>query len=353
MSPPPLHQPIPIGLPVGAGLSPQVQLQQGMQQYSLPIAPTQQVMYVHPMSVQHSSSGTVPAVQPMPIYETPSAFPGPSPPTSSTVALPTSDSSSGVASGVSASMYANPHPYPANMYPGHPSYRGPLPPHHSSPSASLGQGQIMLSQGMVPRSPHSGTGVPTTASGSGLDMRSPLERAVAGVQAHLIALQERMDTLETRVLSGTPYQSRSSLPGVSQRNGNGSPHGSYLGTVGGTTGRDGWSWWEWDDEIFDWEHMGLWSVALSPLARLTKFLMRTLMFLVSRRDREGLPLSPGLVVLRRLLLDASFVLCVLLVGRMGWRRSGLRRREVLRALSGLWGAVAGRSVERVLVERGV
>jgi len=114
---------------------------------------------------------------------------------------------------------------------------------------------------------------------------------------------------------------------------------------------------EFDAGYFDWEHMGLWSTFLAPVARLTKFLLRIVSFLVARRQRSGpgAALSPGLVVLRRLLLDMSFVLCAVFVGRRLWSRSGIRRREVVHALAGVWSAIVGRgsTTARVLVDRGV
>ncbi|KAI5122180.1 hypothetical protein M0805_007077 [Coniferiporia weirii] len=312
-------------------------------------------VYVQPLSVQHAygspnippgASVNVPNAQPMPNFETPSAFPGPSPPVSSSSMLPPTSGTSAITNltGSGASAFTNiVHPYPANMYPGHPAYRA------SSSQESNGQ------------SPGQMTGLlDSRVSGP----RSPLERAIENVQAHLTALQERMDMVEARVLGTTPYASRSSLVagGVQRVSPLGSPYTSYFGAGSGRgSGKDG-SLWTWlagiDEEYFGWEHMGLWSVALAPLARLTKLLARVLAFLLARRDAENGGrgrLSPGLVVLRRLLLDASFVLFVLFLGRKVWRRSGIRRKEVMHALAGVWGAIVGRGpgVPRQFVDRGV
>ena len=63
--------------------------------------------------------------------------------------------------------------------------------------------------------------------------------------------------------------------------------------------------------------------------------------------------SPALIVIRRLFLDLSFILAVLGLVRMGWRRSGVRRREIAVALRVLWRAVVGTPAPRALVSRGV
>ena len=246
------------------------------------------------------------------------------------------------------------------MYPGHPAYRAPQI-HGESPTNSQDDGAGMSS------------GLPGT--------RSPLERAVEHVQTHLAALQERMEMLEAHTAGrGTPYDSRASIgipaPGTGSRSlHRTSPYGSFhsggvsgdasrnmkrLGspfTFGGGGGQNFWRWLtEFDEEYFDWEHMGLWSVALAPLARLTKYLTHILAFLLARRTRDGEHgLSPGMVVLRRLLLDASFIICVLITTRRIWRKMGVRRREVLHALGGVWKAVIGQTnaVTRTFEDRGI
>ncbi|KAL5527136.1 hypothetical protein ACEPAG_5927 [Sanghuangporus baumii] len=304
-------------------------------------------VFVQPQSVQYgpasgrsppSMIASVPNVQPMPVFETPSAFPGPSPPLSSSAVLPTSGMSNSGASSFTNVV----HPYPENMYPGHPSYRATS--HHSN------------SPGQMPIPGH---GI-VSSNVTGASGRSPLERAVENVQAHLIALQERMDILEDRSFGGISY---ASFGGSGGRRGSplGSPYGSYFGAGGRGRGYESslWRWIsEFDEGYFDWEHMGLWSVVLSPLARVTKYLGRILVFLLARRDRDGLRrrgLSPGLAILRRLLLDASFVLFVLYVARRAWKRSGVRRKEVIHAVKGVWRAIRGQGIEmsRQLVERGV
>jgi hypothetical protein len=67
--------------------------------------------------------------------------------------------------------------------------------------------------------------------------------------------------------------------------------------------------------------------------------------------------SPVLLVVRRLFLDASFVLAVLGLTRWMWRKTGLRRREVYVALGVLWRALVGSDAAprkgRKMVDRGV
>ena len=326
--------------------------QQGMHAYPYGHTGHQSSSPLRPGSVPMQ----VPNVQPMPAYETPSAFEGPSPPASSTMALHTSTDTTMGSSLTSPYVNVNPHPYPAAMYPGHPSYRGPLPqPSSSSASASHNHGHTQSQQQIV-----SGSGGPISMASSGANVvRSPIERAVESVQAHLAALQERIEALEAR--SMVRSNSQHSLFGGLGNIVRGSPSGSghvWASGSGYGHGRDDSWWWNWDPEYFDREHMGLWSVALVPLARLTRFLLRVLAFLIQRDPRTGFGgpgqiMSPGQLVLRRLLLDASFLVCAAVVARLGWRRSGARRREVVRALRGLWGALAGRPMDRVLVERGV
>lgn len=59
-----------------------------------------------------------------------------------------------------------------------------------------------------------------------------------------------------------------------------------------------------------------------------------------------------LIIIRRLALDLTFLLFVWAVVKGLWRASGMRRREVLKALVGVWHAVAGRQA-RVLIDKAV
>ncbi|KAH9843953.1 ACBP-domain-containing protein [Rhodofomes roseus] len=151
--------------------------------------------------------------------------------------------------------------------------------------------------------------------------RPSLERAVEHVQATLVALTERIEALEAVARRST---TSFSLHGSS------SPWAS-----GQQTG-------------VDLDDMGMWSLALHPLAHATTLARHLAAFLATSRGR-----SPTFIVVRRLFLDISFLLCLLALMKAAWRRSGMRRREVLAALAGLWRAIAGQSPPRRLVNRGV
>ena len=160
--------------------------------------------------------------------------------------------------------------------------------------------------------------------------RLTLERAVENVQSHLAALSERLETLE---ISRSSIRTR---PAPSPRDSNspnrfGSPPSS-------------------GELIFDLDDMGLWSLVLQPLAKLLASARGVAAFLAVNENR-----SPTFVVIRRLFLDLSFVLTVLAVAKAGWRRSGLRRREIYSALGILWAAFVGGRAGRVrrMVEQGV
>jgi len=60
-----------------------------------------------------------------------------------------------------------------------------------------------------------------------------------------------------------------------------------------------------------------------------------------------------MIIIRRLCLDVSFLVCVVaLIGAL-WRKSGVRRREVKAALVVLWRAIVGSKPQRSLVDQGV
>ncbi|KAI0771982.1 ACBP-domain-containing protein [Trametes elegans] len=161
-----------------------------------------------------------------------------------------------------------------------------------------------------------------------------LERAVESVQVHLAAITERLETLE-----GLLHHSTASLSPVGPRSpaalaGRGSP-------LGGGIGRADLVRWDLDD-------MGMWSLVLRPLARALWLVRELAAFLASSEGR-----SPTFVVIRRLFLDVSFVLAFLAAVKMAWRRSGVRRREVVAALRGLWRAILGQQGVRHMVDRAV
>lgn len=159
-----------------------------------------------------------------------------------------------------------------------------------------------------------------------------LERAMSNMQAHLAALTERIETFES-----THRRSTSSLISPA---GSRSPRGRGYGHGSGTPiGPEAW----------DVDDMGMWSLILHPLSRLQVRFRRFMDFIMYNDNR-----SPTLVVVRRLFLDISFLLCLLAVVKMVWRRSGVRRREVLGALGSLWCAIVGRKKPRaIMVDRAV
>jgi hypothetical protein len=63
--------------------------------------------------------------------------------------------------------------------------------------------------------------------------------------------------------------------------------------------------------------------------------------------------TPALVVIRRLFLDISFLLCAITLFKLGWKKSGVRRAEILAALGVLGRAIAGERRPRQMVSRGI
>lgn len=249
-----------------------------------------------------------PPTQPMPAYETPSAFEGgPGSPSIPSSAYPTTTVSyPGNLSQSSRTDITS----PPNIFPAHPGYRGPYT--HGRPYPLAGGGQI-----------------PRPVS------RPVLERAMENLQVHLAALAERIETLE-----GVMHRSTGSLAsqtGGGARSpgwtGRGSPLGGGLGVHNGA--------WDFDD-------MGMWSLILAPLSRVFTTFQQLLNFLAKNENR-----SPTLVVIRRLFLDISFILCALFFFKYAWRRSGMRRKAVYAAFGGLWRAFVGQRKPRLMVDRAV
>ncbi|KAF8076084.1 hypothetical protein FPV67DRAFT_1405790 [Lyophyllum atratum] len=233
----------------------------------------------------------VPATQPHPGFETPSAFAEPSP--ASSPSFPTMSSYVGQFSESSRAGAAT----PTHVYPSHSQYRGPqqpLPPYGPLRPAS----------------------------------RLALERAVENVQVHLAALNERMDSLETLMTL-----SRSNVS-LTPRHG-GSPRGRSSPNIRRR------SHWDLDD-------LGMWSIVLNPLSRGLDKLRDFATFFARNEDR-----TPTSIIIRRLCLDVSFLVFVLAVIKVLWKKSGVRRREVRFALAVLWRAILGTKPERVMMDRGV
>lgn len=255
------------------------------QRYRTPMAGS---LVMSPTPSEHH----VPLQQPLPGFETPSAY---AEPTSFPSSLyPPSNSFPGPLSESSRPELVP----PSHLFAGHQSHRTQVPPHHPS--------QFEL---VRPPSPVA------------------LERAVENVQVHLAALTERLETLESRSLlvsrSNISPSSRGSPPRISGR---GSP-----------TDRNGIPKWDLDD-------LGMWSFVLNPLSHVVDTLQDLSTFFSRDENR-----SPSLIIIRRLCLDVSFLLCVIGVIGAIWRKSGNRRREVRAALVVLWRAIVGSPT----VDRGV
>jgi hypothetical protein len=205
---------------------------------------------------------------------------------------------------------------------------------HSSRNSDSGHGHRGQGPHMTPdpvyMRPGSAVHSAPTQGQLGPGPRFTLERAVESVQSHLAALSERLETLE---ISQTSIRAR---PATSPRDSNspnrfGSPSSS-------------------GELIFDLDDMGLWSLVLQPLAKVLASVRGVAAFLAVNENR-----SPTFVVIRRLFLDLSFVLAVLAVMKVGWRRSGLRRKEIYIALGVLWRVVVGgrTGMVRRMVDQGV
>lgn len=238
----------------------------------------------------------VPASQPQPAFETPSAFAGPS-----------GSSAAGPPSSISGSTYGAPPPLSPPYAPMQ-GYRRPP----SAPGGGMSVRSHPLDNAFV--RPHSAMA---------------LERAVEGVQAHLAALSERLDALEAHAL-------RSSGGMISPRVGGSGPLAS--GRISPYAHRG----------LTALDDLGLWSYIARLLLTALRSARSTADYLLSSEGR-----SPALIVVRRLFLDLSFILAVLGAVRAVWRRSGVRRREIAHALKVLWRAVVGSQAPRALVSRGV
>lgn len=216
---------------------------------------------------------------------------------------------------------------PSSVYPTHGSYPGQYP--GSSRDMTLSPPTYPTPPGFRSQSQQlSGRtyGVPPRPAS-----RPILERAIENVQAHLAALNERLESLEST--SAHPHRSNVSLPTRSS-----SPR--YRGSGGSPAGRRG-------DYDWDLDDLGMWSLILSPVTRVGSTLRQITKFFATSEH------SPTLIVVRRLCLDMSFIFCVLWILRSIWRKTGVRRREVKLALQILGRAILGRQQERSLVDRGV
>lgn len=232
-------------------------------------------------------------------YETPSAFGGPQGTSHPPSAYQTQGPYAGQFSGSSRDLALAPNAYPT-------------PPGFRSQSQQLGGRPF---------------GAPVRPAS-----RPNLERAIENVQAHLAALTERLESLES--ISPHPHRSHTSLPTRTS-----SPR--YRGRGGGSPTDDR------GDYELDLNDLGMWSLVLSPVTRVGSTIRQVGRFFATSEH------SPTLIVVRRLCLDMSFIFCVLWILRFLWRKTGVRRREVKLALKILGRALIGRQQERAMAERGV
>jgi len=176
---------------------------------------------------------------------------------------------------------------------------------------------------------------PHALSAAGLPYHSPsrlaLERAIESVQTQLAALSERIEMMEshslgTQVFGLSPGPSRSSPTFA----GGSSPSGA----------RDVIPW--------NFDELGLWAIVFKALARVSVSLREVAIFL---SNNEGH--SPTFLILRRLFLDLSFILCTLKLIKTVWRRTDVRRRAVSAAMQALWWAIVGKTPPRNMADRGI
>ncbi|KDN50923.1 hypothetical protein RSAG8_00552, partial [Rhizoctonia solani AG-8 WAC10335] len=123
-----------------------------------------------------------------------------------------------------------------------------------------------------------------------------LERAIVDIQASLAAVRERMEAIEQGGSFNSSYSSRRQSP--PRRH---SPLHPML------------------PFNLDPRSFGAWSVILTPLAQSVVSIRHILQ--VVRRN-------PTMIIIRRLMLDLSFLLALLAVIRACWRRFGGRKREI-------------------------
>jgi hypothetical protein len=254
----------------------------------------------------HFSPTATPAMQPLPEYPTPSAFASsdsPSYPTSN-ITYPRSASQSPQLPYNSVPFVATP-PFQRSFIPGRPpqTARSPMPTSaapHASSSSLLGSN------------------------------RPPLERAMENMQASIAALHERIEALERFAAAGQGRGSASSSSLHDSRRWSGHISPSARPHV-----------YKWDPS-----NMGFWSFLLQPLARLQHNLQYFVAFLTNPDARAT---GPVLMVVRRLLLDATFVLFVAWALRLGWRGTRDWRKDLLDA----WRHVRTGKGKRILVDKGV
>ncbi|KAG6849218.1 hypothetical protein H0H93_010340, partial [Arthromyces matolae] len=178
--------------------------------------------------------------QPLPDFETPSAFPAPSP--VSSPSHPTMSSYVGISGSSHIGAATPPHSHSYT-----PQYRGP----------------------QQPLPPYGGMRNTSEAA---------LERAVENVQVHLAALTERLDSLEN-IMSLSRSNTSLTPRHIGSPRGRRSPNDSRG------------SHWDLDD-------LGMWSLVVKPVARSVENIRMLATFFAKDEDR-----SPTMIIIRRLCLD--------------------------------------------------
>lgn len=217
------------------------------------------------------------------------------------------------------STFADPTSVPSSLYPTTGSYAG----HYSQSSRAelVSPPHVYQSHPAYNQTSQYGPGRPAS--------RPTLERALESVQVQLAALTERLESVETRsVLPSRVSLSPRGIGSPAWATGRGSPH-------------DNNPQWDIDD-------LGMWSIVINPVTRAISVLRDLTVFFARNENR-----SPTMIIVRRLFLDVSFLVCVIAVIGALWRKSGVRRREVKAALVILWRAIVGAKPERVMLNRGV
>jgi hypothetical protein len=157
-----------------------------------------------------------------------------------------------------------------------------------------------------------------------------LASALQAAQAHIAALVERLDVVE-HALGALSAGGR---PGLYRAGSSGS---GLLSPPWLTPTRERRAD---DDAPGPWTpaELGLWAAPARVLAAVMRLLAYAAQFVVRPPARAG----PLAMVLRRLALDASFLLVIAWAVRRAWRRGGARQRDVRIALGALARAVLGK-----------
>lgn len=336
----------------------------------------------------------MPPTQPMPAFATPSAF-GEDSPLNSLPTIPSSGSGS-----LSASTYVPGAPYPAYPYTHQHILSTPLSvstrtqsPNTASLTGGLNlihdQNRSTLPYNTIPLPPHAryirqydprssldDPSPPNGPNGAG-GGPSAVERALENVQAHIAALSERVEMLEAVTNAHGLSRGLGGAGGSMERHASlsssslfpGSAHSLFFGSS--FLGMN-------SNQVWDPTQLGLWSTLVGPLSRVVDSLRSIAAFLIyvpieethlasQARDRDPRfrsysysrrgytsPSLSILLIIRRLILDVTFMFSFLGLVRFVWKRTGLKRRVIYNILGVVWRAIMGSERKvRVMVDRGV